>query len=947
MFKSQQSTVDSRQFPWSGTLRGVRTSFTAFAFVVAAAPAFGQKPTLKPEDYAKWENLGTGVLSPDGKWLAYSITRVDGDEEVRLRDLASDSTRVLALGRAPAFSDDSRWLAFTIGVTEKERKALEKASKPVRSRLGLVDLRTGAISEVADIPSFAFSGDGKYISMRGYIPEGRKTQGADVIVRDLATGRQTSFGNVADSQWQDEGRLLALVLDAEGKLGNGIQLFDPATGIIRTLESDTATYTELTWREKSDDLAVMKVRGDSSYEGETHIVLAWSGLATPRPVKRSFDPASQNGFPKDTRVVAFRNLDWSEDGATVFFGIGAWEPKPKDAKDAKDASDSTKAAGAAKPTDDEEKAGVDIWHARDVDIIPEQKVRADLNRRRNFTVAWHLAENRFVEVSNDLSENANITKGARYAVASDQSPYERERMFGPQYSDLYLVDIANGQRTKIKERIQFSMGLSSGGKYVLYLEKDHYWLYDIAKKTHTNITKDINTSFVNRNDDHTVTQKPPFGVGGWTPGDRSVLLNDEFDIWEVAPDGSKAARLSDGAADRVRHRIVRIDIDEDIVDPAKPVYVALYGDRIKKFGYGTIQRGKPAQRTVFLDKNVSRLTKAEDAEVYSFLVQGFDDSPDYFVAGATLADAKPATSTNPFQNNYAWGKAQLIDFKNTQGKDLQGALFYPANYEPGRKYPMIVYIYEITSNTLHSYTVPSERNAYNPTVWTQNGYFVFRPDIVYRDRNPGMSAVEALVPAVKAAVATGMIDEKKVGITGHSWGGYQSAFVPTQTDIFAASVAGAPLTELYTMYLSIYWNTGGTDARIFEISQGRMEVPPWEDLPSYLANSPVHHIQKLKTPMLVTFGDKDGAVDWHQGIVMYNAARRENKDLVMLVYEGENHGLAKKANQIDYHRRVMDWFNHYLKGDPAPQWITDGVKFLEKDKEKKAIVTTRPISSSR
>jgi dipeptidyl aminopeptidase/acylaminoacyl peptidase len=580
-----------------------------------------------------------------------------------------------------------------------------------------------------------------------------------------------------------------------------------------------------------------------------------------------------------------------------------------------------------------------------VDIIPEQKVRAQRDRQRNYLVAWQLGNDRLVEVANELTEDASITKGARLAVATDQTPYERDRMFGPIFNDIYLVDLASGERTRIKEHVQYNYGLSPAGKYVLYLENDHYWVYDVAKRTHTNITQNVGTSFINVKDDHTVQQKPPFGTGGWTPQDRSVLLYDEFDVWEVPMDGSDATRLSDGAADQVRHRVVRLDFDDPVVDPAKPVYVALYGEKTKKYGYGTIQRGKQAQRLVFLDKNVGRLTKADDAEVYSYVVQAFDDSPDLFVGGAQLASAKQVSETNPFQKDYAWGRSELIDFSNAQGRELQAALHYPADYEPGRKYPMIVYIYEITSNSLHSYSAPSERNAYNPTVWTQNGYFVLRADIVYRDRNPGLSAVDALVPAVKAAVDKGMIDEKKVGLVGHSWGGYQTAFVPTQTDIFAAAVAGAPLTELYTMYLSVYWNTGGTDARIFEISQGRMEVPPWEDLDAYLANSPVHHIENLKTPMLVTFGDKDGAVDWHQGIVMYNAARRENKNLVMLVYEGENHGLAKKPNQIDYHRRVMEWFNHYLKGEPAPQWIKDGVKFLEKDKEKR-IITTQPVSSN-
>jgi len=264
---------------------------------------------------------------------------------------------------------------------------------------------------------------------------------------------------------------------------------------------------------------------------------------------------------------------------------------------------------------------------------------------------------------------------------------------------------------------------------------------------------------------------------------------------------------------------------------------------------------------------------------------------------------------------------------------MQGALAYPANYEPGRQYPMIVYIYEILSNSVHSYNTPSERSPYNLAVWNAEGYFVFRPDIVYRDRNPGLSAVECIVPAVEEVLKTGMIDRDRIGLVGHSWGAYQTTFVVTQTDLFAAGVAGAPLTDLVSMYLSIYWNSGGTDARIFEISQGRMEVPPWEALEEYMANSALFNITSMNSPLLVAFGTEDGAVDWHQGIELYNAARRAEKTFVMLVYEGENHSLRQEPNQLDYHRRINEWFDHYLKGEDAPKWILEGVSFLEREKE--------------
>jgi dienelactone hydrolase len=933
-----------------------RAAWNALALlsVVSGVGQAQQKPTLEPADYAKWETLGFGSLSPDGQWIAYPINRVDADGELRVRNVKTDSQRIVAYATNPAFSDDGRWLAYSIGHSQKEVKAAEKSKTTLHARIGLVDLRTGETTIIDDIASFQFNGDGRFVVLRGYGAKDQKHKGMPLLVRDLASGRQTTFGNIAEYAWQDEaGALLALTIDGETKVGNGVQLYDAATGVITTLDSDTALYKGLVWRDDAADLAVFKVRPDSAYEGDGHVVLAWQALDGRNHTRTVFDPRTMAGMPADTRVVDFRPLEWAEGGGTVYLGIQAWERKPEGESKAA-ATDSVSPAAEAAPNDsagaradvDEEKPGVEVWHAGDVDIMPEQKVRAEFNKRRNYLVAWHVAAGRFVEVGNELTEDANVVAGQAFAVATDATPYEREGMFGPRYRDLYVVDTKTGERTRIKERVQFSYGASPGGRYVLYAQDGHYYAYDVAQRTHTNITQAIATHFVDVKDDHPVPEKPPFGVGGWTPDDRSVLLYDEFDVWEISPDGSNATNLTNGTADQVRHRIVRLDSEERTVDPSRPVYVALYGEKTKKYGYGTMQRGRPAERQVWLDANVSRLTKADDADVFAYVVQTFSDSPDYFVGSGRLSDARQVSETNPFQRDYAWSpKADLIDFQNARGVALQAGLQYPANYEPGRKYPMVVYIYEITSNQMHNYSVPSERSPYNPAVWTQEGYFVLRPDIVYRDRNPGLSAVDALVPAVQAAVATGMIDETKVGLIGHSWGGYQTAFVPTQTDIFAAAVAGAPLTELYTMYLSIYWNSGGTDARIFEISQGRMEVPPWEDLQSYLANSPVHHIENLKTPMLVTFGDKDGAVDWHQGIVMYNAARRENKDLVMLVYEGENHGLAKKPNQIDYHRRIMEWFNHYLKDEPAPDWIKSGVPFLKKDLEKRVITTTRPVSN--
>ncbi|MFC1627840.1 prolyl oligopeptidase family serine peptidase [Gemmatimonadota bacterium] len=900
--------------------------------LVVSSTTMGQeKPTLTPDDYGKWESLGSQAFSPDGKWMTWNLNRVNGENELRIHSLTADSTKIVEYGSRPTFSEDSNWLAYSIGYSEDEREQMEKAKKPIRNRMGLFNLITGETARVDEVSSFAFRDNGGFITMRRYPAEGRESAGTDLVVRDLTTGIDTNFGNISEFAWQDEGDLLAMIIDAEGKAGNGVQTFDPTAGILQTLVSADAVFKDLTWREESADLAALRVSEDEDHEDATHVVVVWKGLDARRAEMLEYDHRTDPGFPVEMGVVDMRSLSWSDDGSALFFGIKEWESKPDEVEETE--SDEEETTGGKRESDGVEPANVEIWHASDVSIWPEQSLRASRNRQENFLSVWHIDSGRFVQLGSDLTEDVTLIEGDALAIGIDETPYKNEGMFGPVFRDIYVIDVTSGERNRIKSKVEYFYGAGPAGRYLLYLEDDHYYTYDLESGTHTNITRDVPAVFVNLKDDHTVVQKPPFRYAGWTEDDRSILLYDEYDIWEVRTDGSRYLQLTTGTDERIRHRYQRLDQEEEFIDLSQPMYLNLYGEWTKKSGFGLKNRQRPVEQLLFLDMNVQRLVKASEADVYSWSVQNYDDSPDLFVGGPDMSDARQVSSTNAFQSDYAWGRSELVDFENAHGQALQGALFYPANYEPGKQYPMIVYIYEIVSNGVHRYTTPSELSPYNTTVFTQNGYFLFQPDIVYRDRNPGLSSVECVVPAVEKVLETGMIDRERIGLVGHSWGAYQTAFIVTQTELFAAGIAGAPLTDLISMYLSIYWNSGSTDARIFEISQGRMEVPPWEDLDAYMQNSALFNIEDLNTPLLVAFGDKDGAVDWHQGIELYNAARREEKDYVMLVYPGENHSLRQKPNQIDYHDRILQWFGHYLRGDEAEQWITEGVSLLDREKE--------------
>jgi dipeptidyl aminopeptidase/acylaminoacyl peptidase len=401
----------------------------------------------------------------------------------------------------------------------------------------------------------------------------------------------------------------------------------------------------------------------------------------------------------------------------------------------------------------------------------------------------------------------------------------------------------------------------------------------------------------------------------------------------MAADGSKAVRLTNGAADHVEYRYANLDSQAEAIDLAKPIYFEAFGKLSKKSGYARLAPGASAPESlVWLDESVTRLAKAKDAEVYEYIAQSFSDSPDAFVGGADLKNMKQVTATNPFQSKYAWGHAELVEFTSEKGQKLQGVLRYPAGYEAGKKYPMIVYVYEKLSDGLHRYVAPSEREYYNVSTFTSAGYFEFEPDIVFRPREPGLSVIECVRPAVAAVVAKGAVDARRVGMIGHSWGGFDTAYMSTHTDVFAAAVAGAPITDLVSNYGSHHFSSGIAETDHIETGQQRMQVPVYEDLDAYTRNSAVFAVKTMTTPLLIEVGDADGTVFWHQGVELYNAARRAKKDVVLLVYGGEDHGLRQKANQVDYHRRIMEWFGHYLKSEPAAPWIANGVSFLDKEK---------------
>ena len=920
-----------------------------------AATSAARSPALTA-DWAKWETLGNGDLSPDGAWVAYDFRRANGTSELRFRKVASDSEQTVRNGTGATFSRNSRWLIYTItpdtagggragrggrGSGGGAAGASGAAAAPPRNKVGIVDLQSGATTVLADIQSFITSKDGRHVAMRRYPTPGRVSRGADLVVRDLEQGSDVTLGNVAEYAWSDDGALLAMTIDVDGKTGNGVQLLNASTGSIRSLDASDAQYTNVQWRARSEDLVAFRSRVDSTFIDTGFTVVAWRKVSAAQPAKQVYDFATDKSFPVGMRVASYRRPQWSDDGSMLFFGIAPREPKPVA---------SARGSGPA-------PARVEVWHWKDQREYHQQDRQAAQDRQKTYLAAWHLAPNTVVRLADDVLETVQLSDNRRVAIASDEAPYFKEITSGRAVRDVYTIDVATGARDKVLAGSAFGASMSPDGRYLLYSQGGQWWSYDVATKTRANLTANARSVFVNMEDDHPVPERRPYGIAGWTKGEKSVLLYDRFDVWLVNVNGTNPVRLTRGKEDSTVYRVVRLgagagagggrgggggfgggvaepaNLEDRWIDPNKPITLSATGEYNKKSGYSRITIGKPAERIVWLDKGVGRLAKAKGADVFLFEQQSYEDSPDFFVGSASLRDAKQVSHTNAFQSDYAWGKQVLLPYTNKRGDTLQMMLTYPADYQPGRKYPMVVYYYEKLSQGFHQYVVPTDRATYNATVFSQNGYFVLRPDVVFQPRDAGFSGLDCVTSAVNTVLAMGMIDPKRVGNMGHSWGGYQSAFYAVHgKGLFAATIAGAPLTDLVSFYGYTSFNTGAPETSHFETGQERMQVSLWEDPQAYIRNSTVFAIDSLQTPLLLEEGDADGNVNYWQSTELYNFGRRLGKQVVYLIYNDENHGVARPESQMDYARRQLEWFGHFLKGEPAADWIMHGESYLTRQK---------------
>ncbi len=585
---------------------------------------------------------------------------------------------------------------------------------------------------------------------------------------------------------------------------------------------------------------------------------------------------------------------------------------------------------------------MNLWHWKDEAIQPMQKIRAGADRSKSFRCVYFLDTKEFKHIQ-DEDRGAGVPAYGDWSLGSSDKPYRGQTWNFPNPADYAWVNIRTGEsKPLMKEASSAPLG-SPTGKALVWFDGKNWNGKVLPDGKAVNLTDKLGVPFFNEEYDNPSTV-PSYGFTGWSSDEKAIYVNDRFDIWKIHVDGSEAKNLTQlGRAAGIRLRLLRVEKPEEPnappeigLDATKPWLLSAENLTTRDTGfYRMLPNAKP-QLLLMGARKYGPPTKAKHAETQILTIQTFKDYPDYYATDANFGELKKITDINPKVHDFNWGTSELVSFKSTDGVPLQGILVKPENFDPAKKYPMIIYIYERLTDTLHGFRLPTvtRGQTINPTHYASNGYLVLMPDIAYKTGLPGQSAIKCILPAIQAVADKGFVDEKAIGINGQSWGGYQIAYMVTQTDRFKAAVAGAVVSNMTSAYNGIRWGTGLPRQFQYEKSQSRIGETLWQAPMKYLENSPVFQADRVNTPLMMIHNDADDAVPWYQGIEYYLALRRLNKEVYMLNYNGQPHNLSNRNAARDFSVRMQQFFDHHLKGQPMPEWMAKGVPYLEREKEK-------------
>lgn len=842
-----------------------------------------QKTKLTPESYPLWGSVIFDKISPEQTWASYKGGHKNSNDTLFVRNINSLKTFSFPNGGKSGFSVSQIFFCKT------------------DNELIIVNLKNGNKEIIKEIIDFDYNEKNDQI----LILSAGEIKNKTLTIRSFKTGRQRQISNIDHYSLNREKGLLAYSIFSDQKSTISItnlqneETFDIHKGAVH--------FSFMNWQKNGLSLAFTAGNDPQLPQAMYHFIVADRELYGFKFLSDSSSIINAaTTFDSESPIVI------SDDLQRLFFTTINANPQigKNEIKD------------------------VEIWGSADKRTFIQRQNADRLNKRK--VAVWTPVLNKAVQITSSELPDLILSGDMRYAVLSNPEGYE------PQFEytaprDFYVLDLRTFQKKILLKNYRpeyLGFNVSPNGKYLAYFKNGDWWTYCFRSGVHKNITAASGIKFTAK--EQSLVPESVCGNPGWTNNDDQILLYDRFDVWTVEPDGNSFKRLTRGREADIVFRLAK-SFDkprfehlfegqiQDIFNLDRDLILTAVGKDGKT---GIYRWNKKSNETsiIYNDALFDQIIFSDKRNNIFFREQKFDMSPKLaFINNSSIT--KYFYKSNPQQDKYFWGRSELIEYQNSKGVKLKGVLHYPAEYSALKKYPMIVNIYERKSFELHRYHNPTfyVEGGFNPSVFTSEGYFVLQPDISLEFQNPGISAADCVISAVRKAIELNAVDEQHIGLMGHSFGGYESSFIITQTNLFAASIASGAITDLNSYYYTINKGNGRPDMWRFQNEEWNMGGTPYELPKTYYDNSPINFVENIQTPVLLWSGKNDYQVDTHQSMEFHLALRRAGKKSLMLLYPDEGHSLIDPEKQKDLSLRSLQWFDHFLKENKKSDWITQSL----------------------
>ena len=766
-------------------------------------------------------------------------------------------------------------------------------------------------------------------------------EGTDLVLRNLITGEEKTFPFVSEYYFDEQGKklLLETTKNSKDSLSKAsVVLIDLKSMQRKTISSGGNDFKNFAFSEDGSQVAFVAERNAKPKDLQKFYKL-WYYRDGPDTASMIADKNSV-GMKLGMSISEFGTVSFSKSGKRLFFGTSLIQP-PKDTT-----------------LVDFETARLDIWNYKDDYLQTTQLNRLQRDLQENFLAVYDVATGEIKQLATKELPTViqtNEGDGDIFVGVTDFGKRIESQWTGNTLKDIYAINVADGSKKLVIKDLNGFISpqyISPTGKYIMWYDRKakNYFTWD-GKETR-NITSKIKVPLWNEDND--VPDLPgPYGVMGWHEGDSAVYVYDRYNVWIVEPQSKKTPDklfITMPTSD-LTFRYIRVDPEERFLKNNQQMFYRAFNQKNKTSSIVSKNLNNSSVMNFITDASgytYVAFVKAKNANAFIYSKENYNQGPDLYYAtsddgiqSATTSgwhagglNAVRLSSINPQQKDYNWGTAELIKWKAYNGKETEGIVYKPENFDPKKKYPLICYFYETLSDGLYTYQPPSPTpSRLNIPFFVSRGYVVLAPDIHYGTGHPAKDAYNHIVSGARYLVKQGYIDSTRMGIQGQSWGGIQVAQLVTMTKLFKAAWAGAPVANMTSAYGGIRWESGLNRQFQYERSQSRIGATLWEKPQLYIENSPLFHLPNVTTPLVIMANDADGAVPWYQGIELFTAMRRLNKKVWMLTYNGEAHNLVERRNRKDIQIREQQYFDWLLKDEPAPKWITEGVPAAKKGKD--------------